>query len=139
MKDINKQDREIQSKLDKEINCISSDQQENDEERIYRLLYEGLKKSPENALPPQFANRVIERLKQKSGKQNEWALLLFFGLFAVIMVVASFLFFEIELSFTADILPKSLIKTCIFLVIVLALVQWADQKLLKSKLFKRMS
>ena len=137
----NSKDKNIQQKLDKEFENADVRQKlgEDEDEKIYRLLYQELRKEPDCSLPPDFADSVVGRLQPHglSGFLNPDHRPLLIGILGLLsLCFGMFWLFKLKLDLSALSMSSNMVITIILGIISLILIQIADQKLLKSKIFR---
>ena len=137
----NSKDKIIQEQLDKESKNAGFKRQagHDEDEKIYRLIYSELENEPEYKLSPNFADKVVARLKPRGLARylNPDHRLLLISILAMFILSAG-LFWAFKLKLNLQVLSMSsqMVITIIAGIISLTLIQVADQKLLKSKIFK---
>lgn len=137
----NSKDKIIQGQLDNKLKNTDFEVEpgHDEDEKIYRLVYQGLKKEPEYDLPHDFADKVVTKL-QPSGLARylnpDQGLLVIFIPAIVALSFGIFSLFKSKIDLGALSMSSNMVITIIIGIICLILIQVADQKLLKPKIFR---
>ena len=137
----NSKDKIIQDQLDEKLrNADFRVQPGHDEdEKIYRLVYQELGKDINYNLSPDFADKVVDKLQPKGLARylNPDNRLLFIAIPGLLILCFSiFWLFKLKLNLQALSMSSNMVITIAIGIIGLILIQVADQKLLKPKIFR---
>ena len=137
----NSKDKSIQQRLDKKLKNADFriEMEVGEDEKIYRILYRELRNDPGYSLPPDFANSVVTRLHPKGlGRLlNPDHRPLLVGILVMLSIsFGVFWLFKLKLELSTLSLSSNMVATSILGIVSLIVIQIADQKLLKSEIFK---
>lgn len=139
------EDKNIQDKLDNNLGKGLNSEGDNlatpltDNEKIYRLLYQELEKEPGYQLPVNFANRISANVQKRYDSKilnadNKFLIWATIGMLVAITAVLWIFNISIELSSLS--MSANLFTILAGGIIVVILIQIADHKLLKSKIYR---
>lgn len=134
-------DKNIQEKLDKNPRSIDvkSTPGLSEDEKAYQLIYRELGKAPDYTLPGNFADKVANKvsLKPRISLLNPDHRLLFIAIAGLLLLsFGMFWLFNLNINLRALSISTNMTVTIIIGIIGIVIIQIADQKLLKSKIFR---
>ena len=134
-------DKNIQEQLDKNPGSkdIKSPSRLSEDERVYQLIYRELEKAPDYTLPGNFADKVANKVgpKRRISLLNPDHRLLFIAITGLLLLsFGMFWLFNLNINLRAFSISTNMTITIIIGIIGLVIIQIADQKLLRSKIFR---
>ncbi|MDN5212290.1 hypothetical protein QQ020_09530 [Fulvivirgaceae bacterium BMA12] len=134
-------DKNIQEELDKNPGRIGVKPSSglSEDEKAYQLIYRELRKAPDYALPDGFADKVAEKVrpKHRASLLTRDYKLLFLAIAGLLLLSFSmFWLLNLNISLRALSISTNMTATIIIGIIGIVIIQIADQKLLRSKIFR---
>lgn len=104
------------------------------EGKVYRTVFNALRREPEFALPPSFADRVLSRLTEKQSSRDIVWLYMGLGSMVIALIVAVALSgFKPDFAFLGTFSFLSSYKgLLVFGIAFIAMLQWIDRKFVRK-------
>jgi hypothetical protein len=128
-------DDEIQKILEQDLAANGSGADTDDDFKAYKTLFEALKKEPDSGLPYNFAANMSRELRRRRDDSKDIKLYLWLGLIIFIVFAGVCVYtmqaYSTHIQFIASTI-KPYLWIFIFSVACLLIIQYLDQKLIKS-------
>jgi hypothetical protein len=107
----------------------------NDDAEAYRNLFEALDKEPDTGLSYNFAAKVARKIAAEQKRNNELKLNIIVAAIFITVISTAFGLLTVFSKVTITSLPYKWLL--IFIPVIFIAIQYLDQKLVKSNIFKR--